>query len=312
MASTDANNRSPATSKPRKRIVKATALLSFAVLAAIGTALLLTRYMDARTAAARVPTTRVVVAAVDVPVATAIRPEWLTIVDWPSASRPEGVAQDPAALVDRVALVPITKGEPVLDGKLAQPGARGGLATLVPEGFRAVAVRVDDVVGVAGFIHPGDRVDVIATMASRAAGEPVAKVILQNVKVLAVGKDVQSKGRDAEKAVAATVATLMVSPEESESLALGATKGKLLLTLRGLGDEDVAETEGATAAVLLAAAAPPPKASAAAPAKPTAVRGKKAAPAKVATSDAPQQKQTVEILRGDLFEKRDFNKAEAR
>jgi pilus assembly protein CpaB len=303
MAAEDLTNRAPA-AKARKRVVRAIALFGLALLTATITALLLTRYMDARTAAARVPTTPVVAAAVDIPVATPMKAEWLTVVQWPETSRPDGAETTVDALAGRVPIVAIGKGEPILAAKLAQPGARGGLAALLPPGMRAVAVRVDDVVGVAGFIHPGDRVDVIVTMQPR-SNEPTSKVILQNVKVLAVGKEVEYSAANPSKATTATVATLMVSPEESESLALGANKGKLLLALRGIGDADVAETDGITAPVLFATAAAtapssPPKAAG-------SPRARKSAPR---PAEPTPQKQTVEILRGDLFEKRDFAKVE--
>jgi pilus assembly protein CpaB len=308
MRSEDTTTRTANGAKPRKRIVRAIALLALALFAAGITATLLTRYMDARTAAVRVPTVKVVAAAVAIPVAVPIKAEWLAVIDWPAASRPEGTEQAPAALVDRVPIVAIEKGEPVLAAKLAQPGTRGGLSALLPEGMRAVAVRVDDVVGVAGFIHPGDRVDVIATMQAK-ADEPTSKVILQNVKVLTVGKDVDEVRKDGAKAVSATVATLMVSPEESESLALAATKGKLLLALRGMGDAELADTNGATAPLLLAAANPPTPPQPAPPK--SAQRVRRAAPKHAAAPTPPAApKQTVEILRGDLFEKRDFAKAE--
>lgn len=309
---TDENATRPPGGKPRKRIARAVALLALATLAAVGTALLLTRYMDARTAAARVPTVKVVAAAADIPVATAIKAEWLTVVDWPASSRPEGAAQEPSVVADRIAIVPIGKGEPVLAAKLAQPGARGGLATLVPDGLRAVAVRVDDVVGVAGFIHPGDRVDVIVTMQAKADAPPVSKVILQDIKVLAVGKDVEHRGKESEKAVPATVATLMVTPDESEALALGATRGKLLLALRGISDEAVAETPGMSPPVLLAAAAGEPAHAAPPVSKPARRVVRRASPNAAPAPAPPAEKKVVEILRGDLFERRDFAKAEGK
>jgi pilus assembly protein CpaB len=286
--------------------VRAVVFLSVAVLAAVGAALLLTRYMDAKTAAMRVPTARVVVAAVDIPVASPIKPEWLTTVDWPAISRPDGSGEDPQQVVGKVAVVPLVKGEAVLVSKLAASGGRSGLAVLLPPGARGVAVRVDDVVGVAGFIHPGDRVDVIVTMDTRERDQGAAsKIILQNVKVLAVGSDLEHRGKAVEKAVPVTVATLMVTPEESEVLALGATKGKLLLALRAAGDDEVAATPGIVPSALLASAVrPPPR-----PAEvPRAAPTKRPQVAK-APGPAPAEKRVVEILRGDLFEKRDFERA---
>jgi pilus assembly protein CpaB len=290
--------------------VRAAAFLVVAVLLALGATLLFTRYMDARTAALRVPTEKVVVAAMDIPVASPIKPEWLTTIDWPKISRPDSASADPAAFFGKIAMAPIAKGEAILPAKLASADGRGGLAALLAAGSRAVSVRVDDVVGVAGFVHPGDRVDVIVTMSPRNDMVFASKVILQNVKVLAVGQDLEHSGRDAERAAPATVATLQVSPEESEALALAATRGKLLLALRGVTDDDVAQTKGVVPAALLAAAGPEP--APAAPAQP-APRARRHEPRKrEAVAQAPPQKehQVVEILRGDLFEKRDFEKGE--
>jgi pilus assembly protein CpaB len=282
----------------RKGAVMGVGLIVLALVAALGAATLLTRYMDARVSAARVPTEKVVVARLDIPVASPLKEEWLELVDWPAAARPAAAASDAAALVGRVAVVPISRGEPVLPSKLVASGARSGLATIVPSGARAVAVRVDDVVGVAGFLHPGDFVDVIATMKPKETEPYASKVVLQNVRVLAVGKDVEHRAGDGEKPASATVATLMVTPEESERLALAATKGQILLALRGIGDRELVETEGAAPAALLARAGPPGG-------DPRTPRGRLASAA-----PAGHQKQVVEILRGDLFEKRDFARPE--
>lgn len=295
---TDGDLPSPPPRTPRRRLVTAAALLLVAVGAAVAAAALLTRYMDARAASARVATARVVVARADIPVATSIQRDWLAVVDWPTASGLEGTEADPVRLVDRVAIVPIGRGEPVLAAKLAGPGARGGLATLVLDGMRAVAVRVDDVVGVAGFVHPGDRVDVIVTMAPGNQEPPSSRVILQNVKVLAVGKDVQHKGKETERSLAATVATLMVTPHDSERLALASSKGKLLLTLRGDGDQTVEVTPGARPAELLAHSGDARRAP-----------GRAARAASAGRAPHAPGKDTVEIIRGNLFEKRNFARA---
>ena len=167
--------------KTRRAALRAALFLGLAVVAAVGSALLLTRYMEARTAAARVPTSTVIVAAIDLPVGTEIRAEHVRAVDWPAASAPEGAFSDPSLLHGKVVSARTVKGEPVLVAKLA--GSGGGLSALLPPGMRAAAVRVDDVVGVAGFIHPGDTVDVIATMRHEGGNNTTAKVILQRIKV---------------------------------------------------------------------------------------------------------------------------------
>lgn len=294
------------TKRKRRSATWGVLFIVVALLAAMGAAGLLTRYMDARVAAARVPTSQVVVAQVDIPVATPIKAEWLSVVAWPASARPEGAVADPTPVVGQVALVPITRGEAVLPTKLAAAGTRSGLATLLPSGMRAVAVRVDDVVGVAGFLHPGDRVDVIVTMQPRDGAPNTSKIVLQSVKVLAVGQHLELRGKDAEKPNPVTVATLMVTGDESERLALAASKGQILLTLRALGDEELVETRGVTPPALFASASAPEPAPqhVAAPA-PSKSRKTHAKPA-VATPAPQKEKQVVEILRGDLYEKRNF------
>ncbi len=299
---------------PKRSGLRAAIFLAFALVAAVGTALVLTRYLEVRTAAARVPTVKVVVAALDIPLATALRAEALEVVDWPAASRPERAASDAAKLVGRVAVTPILKGEPILEAKLASSEAGNGLAALLPEGMRAVAVRVDDVVGVAGFVHPSDNVDVIVTMKPRddAESPTVSKIILQNIRVLAVGKEVTHGERNLDKAIPATVATLMVDSDQSERLALASTRGKILLSLRSRLDIADVDTDGMIPPVLLAGAtaATPAVAASKPPAHTRAAsRARRQPPPPVETaSPPPPQKQTVEVIRGDLFEKRDFQK----
>jgi pilus assembly protein CpaB len=302
----------PKERRKRRIPVRGIILLTIAVVAALSAAVLLTRYMDARVAAARVPTSKIIVADVDIPVATPIKAEWLKAVDWPASSRPEGAVSDPATIVNQVAIVPINRGEPLLPTKLVVGGAaRSGLATLVPEGMRAVAVKVDDVVGVAGFIHPGDRVDVLVTMQPRDQAPFVSKIVLQNIKVLAVGKDIEHRGKDAREAVPVTVATLMVTSEESERLALSTDKGHILLALRGLGDEEFADTRGVTPPVLLLTSVPESTEKPVV-AGPSRVRVRREIARNVAPPAETKEKQTIEILRGDLFEKRSFEAQEKR
>ncbi len=306
----------------RRSGVRAAVFLVVAALAAGATAIFFTRYLEARTAAVRVPTVKVVVAGKDIPMATALRDEVLEVVDWPASSRPERASSDPRQLTGRVALTTILKGEPILEPKLASSTAGNGLAALLPEGMRALAVRVDDVVGVAGFIHPGDHVDVLVTMKpSDASGvPPVSKIILQGIRVLAVGKDLADLGTGRDKAVSATVATLMVDSEQSEKLALAATKGSLLLALRSRLDLAEVETLGMVPPSLLGDAfaekprpAPPPAAPPPHRGRggPKALAARAPAPAPVPAA-APADHHVVEILRGDLYEKRDFDKGNSR
>ncbi|ABS28147.1 Flp pilus assembly protein CpaB [Anaeromyxobacter sp. Fw109-5] len=306
------NLRRAAEKGSRRTGLRAALFLGIAAIAAIATALLFTRYLEAKASAAKVPTTKVVVASVDIPSATMLRTESLSVIDWPSASTPQGTFADPATLVERVVTSAVSKGEPILESRLAAPGTAAGLAAVLPAGMRAVAVRVNDVVGVAGFLHPGDAVDVIVTMSPSGGGgqAPMSKIILQNVRVLAVGKEVERADRAFDKAIPATVATLMVDSEQSEKLALAATKGQILLSLRSGADEEMLATPGITPPVLLASGREPeqpaPKPSST-PAQKSA-RRLRARPEVVEAKPAVANKQTVEILRGDVFERRDFEK----
>jgi pilus assembly protein CpaB len=280
--------------------VRLLAFFGVSLVAAIASALLLTRYMDRRTAQARVPTKPVVVAAADLPVGAELRAENLVVVDWPLTSVPEGIFQDPKELDGKVVAVRLYKREPLLAAKLVG-AANGGLSALLPAGMRAAAVRVDDVVGVAGFVQPGDSVDVIATIRSEAGMSVTSsKVILQNVRVLAVGKELDTKAR-ADKVVQATVATLMVDAGQSERLALAAAQGKILLTLRSSADTDLVPTEGVTAAALMSSRKEPAE-----PRPPPARHPARVAQAVPPPAPEKPKGDVVEILRGDVFERRKF------
>ncbi len=298
--------------------LKAALFIALAVVTAAFGAWLLTKWVNARTAGAHVPTAPVVVAAVDLPVGTQLRAENLQVVEWPDAARPVSGASDPGALVGRVVATRLFKGEPVLAEKLAGSQAGGGLAALLPQGMRAVAVRVDDVVGVAGFIHPSDYVDVIVTLKPSDTGGalPVSKTILQNVKVLAVGKEVDTREKKGERVMPATVATLMVDNGDAERLALAASKGQLLLALRSSLDTQFVQTSGVVPSTLVAHAERPPP-----PPQQPEMRAEPARRAKahVRVAQKPPEQivkvedsHVVEILRGDLFEKRDFAKGTKR
>jgi pilus assembly protein CpaB len=149
----------------------------------------------------------------------------------------------------RVALSPIASGEPILFNKLAPVGTAAGLSGLMSEDKRAFTVRVDDVSGVAGFIHPGDKVDVLADMKMRGVEESFSKTILQNIKVLSIGQTWEQRGGDAKPAVVNTV-TLELSPQQSELLNLASNEGKIRLVLRGRRNEAIVQTEGVATSAL--------------------------------------------------------------
>lgn len=293
---------------------RAAAFWGVAIVAGVGAALLITRHLEQRSAATAVASTKVVVAAIDLPLATRLRAEQLTLVDWPASATPPGAIHDLKEATDRILTVHALAGEPVLTGRLAAKGSGNGLAALIPGNMRAIAVHVDDVVGVAGFIHPDDRVDVIATLRPTHPhdAEPVSKVILQNVKVLAVGKELEVSEGNRAQATPTTVATLLVEPDGSEKLALAANEGRIMLTLRSWTDTDQIATGGIKPSVLLGDGAPAPPAAVVPPAPAHhASRREGPAPSHPTPSPAVAQssprKEIVEILRGDRFEERKFD-----
>jgi pilus assembly protein CpaB len=297
----------------RRSGVRAAAFWGVAIVAGLGAALLITRYLERRTVTVSTPTAKIVVAAMDLPLATKLRAEQLRLADWPVSALPPGALRDVRDAVDHILTSRILDGEPVLPGKLAAKDAGNGLAALIPSNMRAIAVRVDDVVGVAGFIHPDDRVDVIVTIHPQkpADSEPTSKVILQNVKVLAVGKELEVSDRNRIQANPVTVATLLVNPEESEKLALSASEGRLLLTLRSWTDNQAVLTGGMNPTELLADSSTKPR-EAVQVVNPVRRPARHEMPQQIAAAVPPPpptaaKRDTVEILRGDRFEERRFD-----
>ena len=307
----------------RRSGTRAALFWAFALVAGLATALFVSRYLTARQGGGVVAMAKIVVAAMDMPLAAKIRPEDLKLSEWPADHLPMGAVRDPKEVVDRILISRVLAGQPVLPGMLAAKNAGNGLAALIPPNMRAMAVRVDDVVGVAGFIHPDDRVDVLVTLhPNRPGAETTTKVFMQNVKVLAVGQEVEANDQARMHANPATVATLLVSPQDSERLALASAEGRLLLTLRSWTDSLAVNTGGAVAEELVGdptASAPGKPAEAAGPraTAPVAMRrgrGKQAAAAQapaVLPSEQPKR-DVVEILRGDRFEQRNFSKGDGR
>jgi pilus assembly protein CpaB len=298
---------SPKKSGSRRSASRAMTFTVIALVAGVSVAAVLKSYVNHLSSGP--PMTGVVVVTMDLPQATTLLPEHLTLTPWPTGARPEGTFADPKELVGRVLMSKLVKNEAVLSAKLASREAGSGLASLIPENMRAAAVRVDDVVGVAGFIHPDDHVDVIVTMHPERGGETTSRVILQNVRVLAVGQELGVDDQKRNQAQPVTVATLLVSTEESEMLALASAQGRLLLTLRPWADRTQIATLGVVPTQLLGALKP----RAAEPA-PRARNDERLLArvepqlrtASVAALPAPALPDTVEILRGDRFEQRKF------
>jgi pilus assembly protein CpaB len=190
------------------------------------------------------------VAGRDLPLGAVLRAEDVRMIDWPAEVLPLGYAGSPAELVGRGLLTPVRTNEPILSDKLADPEGGGGMPILIPAGMRAVSVRVDDVIQVAGFVTAGTRVDVLVTLERDREGIPtMTRAILQNVQVLAAGQIIE---RDLEgKPLTVTVITLLVSPDDAEKLTLAASEGRIQLALRGMLDLAEVNTPGARLAGLL-------------------------------------------------------------
>lgn len=232
---------------------------------------------------------KIVVAATDIPIGSTITPAQLKVVSWPKDSIPQGSAQQVGDLVNRVAIRPITGGDAVTETKLKPKGDAGSgfMTYVVPQGHRAVTVAVNEVAGVAGFLTPNDRVDVIVTTPiPNNEKESVSKIVLENVPILATGQVTDQK--DGKPAVVPTV-TLDLSPEDAEKIVLSSSKGSLQMLLRNISDSSRAETRGATIAKVLSGIDRPVP-------RPEPVRLVKPPPHAPAKAVAPSH--VLEIVRG--------------
>jgi pilus assembly protein CpaB len=239
--------------------------------------------------ASSLPTSSVLVAASDLQIGAELKQEDLRAVQWPSNAVPAGAFGKPEDLVGRGLIMPVMTNEPFLPSKLASKDAGAGLPPVIPEGQRALSVRVNDVVGVAGYVLPGTRVDVVATMnPSQNQQDITSKVILTNVQVVAAGTKIEQDEKN--KPIQVAVVTLLVNPDEAEKLTLASTEGKIQLALRNPLDKTAPTTNGIRPAPLMSGGAVRRVASAnPAPRQPQAV----------VAPPAPAPAPTVEIIRGD-------------
>lgn len=192
---------------------------------------------------------RLAVAARDLPLGSVLAAEDVRLVDWPGEVLPIGYSGSTEELVGRGLLTNIRANEPILSEKLADRDGGGGLPILIPQGMRAVSVRVDEVIQVAGFVTAGTRVDVMVTLEENSGASATTRVILQNVQVLAAGQKVE---RDREGTpYTVTVITLLVSPEDAERLTLATTQGRIQLALRSMLDMNEVATNGARISALI-------------------------------------------------------------
>jgi len=203
--------------------------------------------------AATLPEMRdVVIANRDVPEGQALEREQLRLAPVPVSLITGEAFANLDSVIGRVTRAAIFRGEVVVPGRLAPSGSGSGIEVKIPVGKRAMAVRIDEVAGLAGLIQPNSRVDVLVTLMGSGSAAPQTKLFMSNLRVLSIGSQVE---RGADGAVLnATTATLEVTPQDAEQLALAANQGKIQLVLRGFGDPEVIETDGATIRSLTRAA----------------------------------------------------------
>jgi pilus assembly protein CpaB len=243
-------------------------------------------------------TLQVIVAQRDLQMGTRLQPDMLQTLAWPKAA---GI-QDPLTTLDqavgRVIHMPVLRGEPLLQSKLAAEGEKGGLSSVLAPGQRAVTVKVNEIMGVAGFALPGNFVDVMVNMPD-GENQPVSKIVIERIQVLAVAQDVST---NESKPRVVNAVTLQVSPQQAEQIDLARSVGTLSLVLRSYSDIIPVQTAGSrkldllpqvAAAVVASSAAKPPPARprAARPAPPAAA----AAPAPAPPAPEPSR---FEVIRG--------------
>jgi pilus assembly protein CpaB len=267
-------------------------MMGVAVVLAFAAVIVAARWISAQT---QNNSGQIAVAMVDIGLGSRINPEMVRMVDWPSSAMPPGAFTDAKVLDSRVARSSMQRGEPIMEGKLAPPGTTGGLSAVVAEGKRAITVRVNDVVGVAGFALPGNFVDILVNTQEEGVKNgnkdmTISKIVLERILVLAIA---QESGRDETKPKVVNAVTLEVSPEQAERLDLARSVGSLSLVLRNQVDPKPVNTEGATKASLFnVKAVPEPEAKPEPAAQPKPVIKRIAAPAPRPPADQ------VEIIKG--------------
>jgi pilus assembly protein CpaB len=221
-----------------------------AVVVGLVAVIAMNRVISLRTKPKVEASTRVVVAEANINAGTTLTPRLLKTVEWPQRLCPVNTAQSISQVEGRVLTVPLSKGEPIIFSKLAPEGTAAGLGGMLKEDMRAFTLKVDDVSGVAGFIHPGDHVDVlVALRLVEGKGEEFSKVILQDLTVLSAGQTWQQTGSGDPKSV--NTATLEVTPQQSEVLNLASTQGKIRLALRNRANLAKTATHGVTTTRLI-------------------------------------------------------------
>ena len=242
----------------------------------------------------------VVVAARALPTGVRVSSGDVKVVAWPARNMIAGSATRVEDVVDRALLAPALENEPLTEGKLASREAGAGLPPAIPAGMRAMSVKVNDVIGVAGFIDKGTRVDLMVTI--RKKDDSVSRTVVSNVEVLTAGtrfdheREQQPKTKDPKAGTLTPVVTLLVTPEDAERIALAQAEGQIMLVLRNPLDTAPTQTAGVRTAALLGADTPEPVS---APVKQPAARKPHPTPAvtEAVAPPAPPRMYMVEAIR---------------
>ncbi len=198
----------------------------------------------------------IVVAALEIPSGTMLTPDMVRLQAWPAESLVPGSFATPEEVVNRGVIDDVLANEPITEAKLAAVGTGAGLQTIIPPGMRAVAVRVNDVIGVAGFAGPGTHVDVVVTANIRS--EYMSRVVVSNVEVLSAGANTDRNVAREGQTAPASVVTLLVTPQDAERLSLAQSQGQIALALRNPLDVEMVETKGVRMSSLTGEPDPPP------------------------------------------------------
>ena len=240
---------------------------------------------------------KIVVAATEIPAGSKINATQLKMVDWPKDSLVAGSFTNQQTVIDRVNVRPLSPGDPVIESKLMPMGGSVGtsiMSYIIPAGHRAVTVAVNEVAGVAGFLSPHNKVDLVVTTLPPGSTDPnntISKIVLQNIPILATGQITDQK--EGKPVVVPTV-TIDLTPEDAEKLVLASSKGSLQLLLRGITDSAPTETRGATISKVLGGTAPTPVERV----KTVKTAVKKSAPKPVVSAPPATPVNTVEIIKG--------------
>ena len=207
-----------------------------------------------------VASTHVVVAARPITVGTRLDRNHLRLVAWPARNPVSGAFTDPEKLVDRGVITPIAENEPITETKVASAEAGAGLPPIIPAGMRAISVRVNEVIGVAGFVVPGTRVDVLVTVkeGDQSNAQPMTRTVVSHVEVLTAGTKFDQDNAKDGKPIPTSVVTLMVLPEDAERIALASNEGKITLALRNPMDVAQTDTRGVRLVALMRGSGPEP------------------------------------------------------